>query len=218
MPTTCCSFGNAAAAHFSQAIAARDLDDYRRNGPGETTRLLVEGLTAAGAVHGSLLDVGTGVGALMFELLDAGFTRATAIDLSPAYVQSASQEAARRGRSQVVRFVQDDVVAVARHLPPETVVTLDRVICCYPDYVRLLRESLRLAERAVGISYPRDRWYVRVLNLFDNAKRRMKGSPFRTFIHNTAAVESQIVEAGFTRISRQSTWTWRVDVYGRGTR
>jgi SAM-dependent methyltransferase len=218
MPSCCCDPGHVAAGHFSDKIAARDLDAYRREGPGITTRLLLDGLRRAGAVSGSLLDVGAGIGALTFELLEAGVARATAVDPSPAYVSAAWQEAARRRCVQDVRFVERDFLAVARDIPPATIVTLDRVICCYPDYAGLLRESLKHAEGFLALSYPRDTWYVRAWNVIDNAKRRFKGSPFRTFIHTTASMEAVIAEGGLTRLSRRSTWTWCIDVYGREAR
>jgi hypothetical protein len=42
------------------------------------------------------------------------------------------------------------------------VVTLDRVVCCYPDAETLLRAAAQRARKLVAFTYPRDRWYVRV--------------------------------------------------------
>jgi len=133
----CCGdFVTAADEHFTEQIAARDLEGYRANGHGVTTRLLRDGLAAAGPIDGSLLDIGAGVGALTFELLDAGVTRAVAIEASPAYVAAASAEARRRGRSEAIQFVQGDFLALAVQIPSATIVILDRVVCCYPGVSR----------------------------------------------------------------------------------
>src|SRR6266545_1880271 len=97
----CCScgdYGAAANRQFTEQIAARDLESYQTKGPGPTTRLLRDGLMHAGLVDGVVLDIGAGMGALSFELLEAGAKGAIAVDASPAYIAAGSREASRRGR------------------------------------------------------------------------------------------------------------------------
>jgi len=207
--------GAAAQRQFSEKRATDDLAQYRAKGPGSTTRLLLAGLAKTGPQRGPLLDIGSGVGALTFELLDQGMTSAVGVDLSSAYVAAAAQEAARRGRSSSTRFVQGDFLDVVGELPPADVVMLDRVVCCYPDCERLLDESLRRADRHVGISYPRGVWYVRTWVGIQNVGRRLRGNPFRTFVHSPSVMESVIRRAGFSLINRGSTRTWCADIYGR---
>jgi magnesium-protoporphyrin O-methyltransferase len=173
------------------------------------------GIPKAGQPQGRLLDIGSGVGALTFELLEQGLTEAVGVDLSSAYVAAASAEAARRGRSDSVRFVHGDFVGTASEFLPADVVTLDRVVCCYPDCERLLGESLRHAARCVGLSYPRDLWYVRTWVGIQNVGRQLRGNPFRTFVHSASAMESLIQHAGFALVSRSCTRAWCADVYVR---
>lgn len=192
-----------------------DLARYRAKGAGSTARLLLAGLAKAGPVQGQLLDIGSGIGALTFELLDRGLTSAVGVDLSSAYVATALDEAARRGRSGTARFVHGDVLDVADQLPAADVVTMDRVICCYPEYERLLAESLRHADCYFAVSYPRDLWYVRTWVGIQNVGRQIARNPFRTFVHSAAAMESVIRRTGFVLLSRSCTRTWRADVYRR---
>ena len=215
MSCCCSSVGAAAERQFSEKRATKDLAQYRAKGPGSTTRLLLTGLAKAGPQRGPLLDIGSGVGALTFELLDQGMTSAVGVDLSAAYVAAAAQEAARRGRSYSTRFVQADFLDVVGQLPTADVVMLDRVVCCYPDYERLLDESLRRANRYVGISYPRDLWYVRTWVGIQNVGRQLRGNPFRTFVHSASVMENVIRRAGFALLSRSCTRTWCADVYVR---
>jgi magnesium-protoporphyrin O-methyltransferase len=212
---SCGDFGVAVERQFAEQIAVRDLESYRAKGPGATTRLLRDGLTQAGRVDGVLLDIGAGVGALTFELLNAGVTRAIAVDASPAYVRAASREAARRGKAEAIQFIRADFISVSAKIPPAAIVTLDRVVCCYPESLPLLAEGVRHAERLFGFSYPRDLWYVRIWNIALNAKRRLTGNPFRTYIHAATDMAQVIKEAGFNLVCRRVTWTWSVDVYAR---
>jgi SAM-dependent methyltransferase len=153
---TCCrsNIGAGVTKQFSEKRAAKDLAQYLAKGPGSTTHLLLEGLAKAGAQQGTLLDVGSGIGTLTFELLQIGLTSAVGIDLSSAYVATASNEASRRGWSGCTQFVQGDFVDLGRVLQSADIVALDRVVCCYPDCDGLLDESLRHADRYLALSYP----------------------------------------------------------------
>jgi magnesium-protoporphyrin O-methyltransferase len=215
MSSCCSSVGAAAERQFSDERATEDLAQYRSKGPGSTARLLLTGIARAGQLHGRLLDIGSGVGALTFELLDRGLTDAIGVDLSPAYVAAASGEAARRGRRGSVRFVHGDFVAIADQLPTVDIVTLDRVICCYPEYETLLDESVRHADRQLALSYPRDVWHVRVWVRLQNLARKLRRNPFRTFVHSASAMDHVIRRAGFELISRDCTRMWCADVYRR---
>jgi magnesium-protoporphyrin O-methyltransferase len=214
--TSCCStYDDIADAQFDERIARRDLIRYRENGPGSTTRLLRDLLTELSRARGTLLDVGSGVGALTFELLDRGMTRAVAVDASAAYMAAAAEEAARRDRADAVRFVQGDFLDLAADLPGATTVTLDRVICCYPLFESLLEESLRHADRCFAYSYPRDVWYVRVIVAADNLLRRIRGKAFRTFVHPSDRMSDVIRRFGFELAGSRRTLQWSADVYVR---
>jgi magnesium-protoporphyrin O-methyltransferase len=212
----CCStYGAVASAHFDEKIARRELTSYRKKGPGSTTRLLRDLLLETGAVQGTALDVGSGVGALTFELLEHGVERAIAVDASPANLAAAGEEATRRGRTGVVRFVLGDFLDHARHIPAATVVTLDRVVCCYPLYQPLIEEAMRHAERYFAFSYPRDVWYVHAAIAFENAMRRIRSNPFRAFVHSVERMTDVIRSADFKLVSRRHTRQWSAELYAR---
>jgi hypothetical protein len=160
-----------------------------------------------------VLDIGGGLGSLSLELLDAGFSRAVVVDASSAYLAAASEEATRRGRSAVTEFTHGDFLILADKLAPSSVVTLDRVVCCYPLYEPLLKQALQLARIAFAMSYPRDRWFVRAGIWFENAMRRRQGNPFRTFVHPPSEMVRIIQGAGFKLASRRRTLAWSCDVF-----
>jgi magnesium-protoporphyrin O-methyltransferase len=216
MPACCAPFEDAADQQFNRKKVAAELKRYRDKGPGPTTRLLEEGIAEAGHLAGTLLDVGSGFGSLTFRLLTRGIARAVAIDASSAYIETAREEADRLGETSRVRFVHADFVTAAPELPAATVVTLDRVVCCYPSYQPLLTAAIQHADRCLAFSYPRDVWYVRLGLFAENGKRWLSGNAFRTFVHPTRRMEELVRRAGFTLSTRRETWMWSVDVYTRG--
>ena len=102
---TCCSiFDETVDQQFTLKKAQQEIERYRQKGPGPTARLLLEGLAHAGVMDGTLVDIGAGVGALTFELLDRGITRAVIVEASAGYAKAASDESVqtrtdKRGRA-----------------------------------------------------------------------------------------------------------------------
>jgi magnesium-protoporphyrin O-methyltransferase len=132
-----------AERQFDPAIASRDLDRYHRKGPDATSRLLLETLGDQPRRADSVLDIGSGVGVLDFELLASGVQTATLIDASPASLDAAAREAEARDLADRLQFVTGDFTANP-HVSSADVVTMHRVVCCYPDYTSLLQACTRL--------------------------------------------------------------------------
>ena len=212
MVCSCSNFPETADRQFTVEKAAKELQAYRKGRLGPTTRLLRDSIVELGLSHGSLLDIGGGVGALTFELLDRGTTKALVVDASSAYAAAAREEVARTGRMDSATIVQGDLLALAGKLPVADLVTLDRVVCCYPAYEPMLHEVVRHALRGVALSYPRDRWFVRSGMWLENARRARK-SGFRTFVHPPAQMQQVIERAGFKLARRRTTLAWTVDVF-----
>src|SRR4051812_42814796 len=116
---------------FNKRFASRDARRYRSHGLTGSSRTLVE---LAGDVRdATVLDVGGGVGAIGLELLAAGASRATTVELSSAYEDSAAELATERGVANRVDRRVADVVEDAGELEPHDLVVMHRVVCCYPD-------------------------------------------------------------------------------------
>jgi magnesium-protoporphyrin O-methyltransferase len=180
-----------------------------------TTRLLLESLLAQRDHDRTLLDVGGGVGAIAHELLQAGFSRAVQVDASASYLAASEQEAGGRGHRDRITYRYGDFVDLAADVAPADVVTLDRVICCYPDVERLVTASVQKARHLYGLVFPRERYLTRAGVSVGNLLFRLRGSAFRAYVHPTAQVESIIERAGFRRSSVAHSVLWQVATYAR---
>jgi methyltransferase family protein len=216
-----CSQCQGIEGQFNQAMADKNLRRFRRRGPDKTTRILIDALRQACDAYGArvdvLLDIGAGVGAIHHELLDAQAERAVHIDASSAYLAAAREETERRGHGGRVTFISGDFVSIADRVAPADVVTLDRVICCYPDMARLVRLSAEKANRLYGAVYPRGTRWTRIGVGVINALQRLKRSEFRVFQHDPRAIDSVLRGAGLGLRSVQRTLGWEVVVYERRT-
>ena len=200
---------------FDRESADRELKEYHRKGAAKTTRLLVDALRAEGVQGTTLLDIGGGIGVIQYELIKAGASHATSVEASRAYVEAARQEASRQSLSERIRFHHGNFIDLAADIPPADVVTLDRVICCYPDMPALVGASAARALRLYGLVYPRDSWWVKLGVKIGNIFLRVQGNPFRGFVHPAEAVEAVLKRIGFERRFLVQTFIWKVAVYTR---
>src|SRR5438094_6060032 len=70
---------------FSEKSARSEAKRYRRKGLDRTSRRIADLLGERGVEGRTLLEVGGGIGAIQIELLKAGLTRATNVELTPTY-------------------------------------------------------------------------------------------------------------------------------------
>ncbi|HET7373495.1 MAG TPA: class I SAM-dependent methyltransferase, partial [Gemmatimonadaceae bacterium] len=173
----------------------------------------IDDLRAAGIAGASVLDIGGGVGAVHHTLLDSGAREAVHVDVSPDYIAAAQEEVGRRGHGDRVRFVRGDFVQVARELPNADVVTLDRVICCYPDMDLLVGNAALKTRRLFGAVYPRDVWWVRPVVRTINLVLRIRRTAFRVFVHSPAAIDGVLRRNGLELVTRHRTVVWEIVVY-----
>lgn len=212
---TCCNGPCAAAAHFNPKKADRDLRRYQRQGPDATTRMLLTELRRWPLQGLRLLDVGGGIGVIAVELNSAGLASVTLADVSAGYLEAARRHLASRGASRAAQFFLGDFAATADTLPDADIVTLDRVVCCYPEVEGLLRGAATRARRMVAFTYPLDVWYVRAAVVLENSWYRIRQDPFRAFVHSPERMASVLESAGFARAARCATLQWALDLYCR---
>jgi magnesium-protoporphyrin O-methyltransferase len=212
MPCNCCEITDKT---FGEDSAKADIKSYRKRGPAHQTKLILQAVRSLKIRNAELLDVGGGIGVIHHKLLQDVAEKATHVDASSAYLKVAKDEALRRGHSERVNFVHADFTDVAKDLPETDVVTLDRVVCCYPDFRGLLKAAAQHSRRAIALTYPREIWYLRigikVVNFFQNLGK----DPFRIFLHPIPEMDSLLRREGFERVSLRRLFVWEMALYQR---
>ncbi len=202
-------------AQFNDEEARRDLLAYRAEGPDATTGRLLDELVAEGVEGATLLDIGGGIGAIQLELLKAGVAHSTDVDASGPYLAVAQAEAEELGWKDRTAYLHGDFTVLADEVGPADIVTLDRVICCYPDARRLIGLSSAHARRLYGVVHPVDRWWTRLLATLGNLGYRLFRNPYRMHVHRQSLIDSLLRAAGLELSSAHAGWFWRTAVYRR---
>jgi magnesium-protoporphyrin O-methyltransferase len=210
MPCNCCQIENDT---FGEDQAKSDIREYRRRGPANQTKLILNAIRSLHLKDADLLDIGGGVGTIHHELLNEVAREATHVDASSAYLKEARAEATRRGHSEQVNFIHADFTDVASDLPKADIVTLDRVVCCYPDFRSLLKAAAEHSQRVLVLTYPRETWYMRfglrVINFFQSLRK----DPFRVFLHPIVEMDTLLKTQGFERVTLRRLFVWEMALY-----
>ena len=212
MPCNCFEITDNA---FSEAEAGAEIKNYRKRGPVKQTNLILEAIRSLRLKDVVLLDIGGGIGAIHHELLKDVAREAIHVDASSAYLKAAKEETAQRGNSERVKFIHADFTDVAYDLPQADVVTLDRVVCCYPDFRGLLKAAASRSRRALALTYPRETWYLRIGLHVINFFQRLMRDPFRVFLHPVDEMELLLKHEGFVKTSLRRVSVWEMALYQR---
>jgi magnesium-protoporphyrin O-methyltransferase len=169
-----------------------------------------------GLAEASVLEIGGGVGEIGIELVRAGAARAVNLELSPAYEHEALALAEEAGLADRVEWRVHDIAEEPGAVEPADVVVMHRVVCCYPDYERLLGVAARHAGRALVYSYPprnlASRMYIGAANLFLWLSR----SSLRTYTHPPAAMAATLERHGLGLAYERHAPIWQVAGHERG--
>jgi len=130
-------------------------------------------------------------------------------------LKEAKKESEKQGNSERVQFIHADFTDVAKDLPQADVVTLDRVVCCYPDFRSLLKNASEHSRKAIALTYPREVWYIRFGLGFINFFQRLRRDPFRVFIHPINEMDELLSKQGFRRSSMKRLFVWEMALYQR---
>jgi SAM-dependent methyltransferase len=215
-PSRFCCDEELAFIGYDGRDAEKDLAALRSRGPRPTTQELIDVIRGQGVAGTTVLDVGAGVGGIHLALLEAGAASAIDVDASREYIAAARTEAECRGLVDRVTYRYGDLVELAADMPPADVVTLDSVICCYPNLPALLAAVSSVGPRLVGLTYPRDVWWMRAYMRLYNLVHAIRRNPARYFEHRQSQVRSLMTSAGYSEVHDGGIAPWRVLLYARG--
>jgi hypothetical protein len=158
-----------------------------------------------------VLEIGGGVGEIHIELLKRGAGRATNLELSPAYDEEARKLLAEAGLEDRVQRLLHDIAIDPDAIEPADIVVLHRVVCCYPDYERLLGVAAAHAGQQLVFSHPPRNAISRCVIALQNLVLRVMRREFRTFAHSPSAMLAVLRERGLDPKVREQGVVWQVE-------
>ena len=191
---------------FARGLARR----YRRRGLSRPEQRIVDFCADQGLEGATVLEIGGGVGELQLELLRRGAAETTNLELVDSYDEQANVLAASAGVADRMHRRRLDIAVSPDEVEMADIVVLHRVVCCYPDYQRLLTAAADHARRVLVFSHPPRNALTRATAATQNAWFRLTGNSFRTFEHPPEAMLDVARSRGFDVTYRHARGVWQV--------
>jgi 2-polyprenyl-3-methyl-5-hydroxy-6-metoxy-1,4-benzoquinol methylase len=198
-------------ARFARHVAKR----YRRRGLDPAARRMVDFLAGDGVRGASVLEIGGGIGEIGVELLKRGADQVTTLELSTAYDGEARRLAEEAGVADRMHRKVTDIATSPDDVEPADLVVLHRVVCCYPDYARLLGAAADHCRNRLAFSHPPRNVISRLVLATQNATFAVLGREFRTFAHPPTAMVGVVVGQGMRAVMAHPGRIWQVEGLAR---
>jgi 2-polyprenyl-3-methyl-5-hydroxy-6-metoxy-1,4-benzoquinol methylase len=206
----CCDPGSGYQTTFGDRFARRIARRYQKHGLNKTQLKLVDFLAERGLEDASVLEIGGGLGEIQIELLRRGAAHVTNLEISEGYEARAAELLAETGLADRVDRRLLDIATAPHEVEAADVVVLHRVVCCYPDYERLLGAAGGHARQQLVFSHPPRNLLSRMVIGWDNLLRRLRRNDFRAFVHPPEAMLAVLKEQGLTPRLHHRGMVWEV--------
>jgi magnesium-protoporphyrin O-methyltransferase len=195
---------------FGRRFAGRMAKRYRRRGLDRTAGRMVHFIERRGLDGATVLEVGGGIGEIQLELLKRGAQHTINLELSQGYEREATELLRQAGLEDRAERRFHDIAVDPLAVGPVDIVVLHRVVCCYPDYERLLTAAADHARRLLVFSHPPRNPVSRTFVGAQNLAFRLMRREFRTFTHPPAAMLGVLEARGLRRTFAHRGVPWQV--------
>jgi len=198
---------------FDKKAAAKEYRRYLKKGPSKITAKIIQQLEGQNMEHKSLIDVGGGIGALQWWFLQQGGMQTTDIDASSGYLKQAQIHASENGWQDKTHFVMGDCTDLYDQIDSPDYITLDKVVCCYPNYKEILESTCEKSNSHVSLSYPVDGIISKAIRGLVAIFLIFKQNPFRPYIHSVKEIRNVFAQKGYQRIAHDFVFPMHVETY-----
>lgn len=168
----------------------------------------------------SVLEIGCGIGGLLFKMLDLGAKECLGVDISDNMITSAKEIAKSLGYQDKTIFIQNDFnleIGDGIFDRDFDIVIADRVLCCSPRPIDVLEKILKYNPKYIVISQPRKNLLYRFIL---QARIKIRQRKLKVKRHEIAIPYVGIAEydkicsqSGLRRVLQKYRFSWEVVVY-----
>ncbi|MCK5206618.1 MAG: hypothetical protein KAQ79_01310, partial [Cyclobacteriaceae bacterium] len=148
-----------------------------------------------------------------WSFLEKGGKNTLDVDASNGYLEVAKSYAENNDYKDKVRFLYGDLVDKAGEIKAHDFVTLDKVVCCYPDYKSLLGIALEKCNETIALTFPLGGPISKIIALFENMYLYLKKYPFQSYVHSPHDIEKFIHSRGFKTVHKRISFPWHIQLY-----
>ena len=155
----------------------------------------------------TVIDVGSGAGGLMINLLEEGFECVIGVELSSKLSNEARNRIKAMGLTDRSKIIEGSFLSLKEK--SSDAISLHASMCCHPDSEAMLTKSVSLTPKVITLTIPRDRI------LFRSGLRLIKIFQLIKFfhIHRIKDVDSKLLSSNYVISDVKNTFIWTTRTY-----
>ena len=110
-----------------------------------------------------------------------------------------------------------DFAEATGEVPTADIVIMNRVICCYPDMPKLAGTAADHTREVLVVSFPKERWWTRVVISVADLALRAARQQFQVFLHPPDKIFATAERHGLKTVANQTSFFWEVASLRRTT-
>lgn len=198
---------------FDKKTADKKYKTYLKKGPSRVTAKIISQLKEHQVEGKSMVDIGGGIGALQWWFLENGGNSTIDIDASSGYLKQAKDHAKTKGWEANADFLLGDCIDLYPQIKDVDFITLDKVVCCYPNYKEILEATCDKATKTISLSFPMDGIVSEMIRNLGDVLMSFRDNPFRPFIHSVKDIRTVFEQKGYKRVAHNLAFPWHVETY-----
>jgi magnesium-protoporphyrin O-methyltransferase len=199
---------------FDLKTAQKQYRKYIKKGPGRVTQKIIDQLSNF-SIHQEdvLIDVGGGIGALQWWFLSQNGKNTVGVDASSGYQKIANKHALDLNLSDRSTQLFGDFACLELSALKGNYVTLDKVICCYPDFKSVLQKAVNTHPEVISLSYPLHGYLASIIRGFGVLFMKILGTSFKPYVHNGKHVQLLLIDLGYQLKYQDILFPWRIQTF-----
>jgi 2-polyprenyl-3-methyl-5-hydroxy-6-metoxy-1,4-benzoquinol methylase len=198
---------------FNKKTAAKEYRTYLKKGPSRVTARIIKQLESHDVTGKTMVDVGGGIGALQWWFLQNGGTQTIDIDASTGYLNQAENHAIENDWGDKTQFLAGDCTDVYDQIENADYITLDKVVCCYPNFKEILESTCDKSSSHVSLSYPMGGVIAQAIASLGGLYFKLKNNSYRPFVHPVNEIRGVFAAKGYQRVVHSRAFPWHIETY-----
>jgi len=198
---------------FDRKTAEKQYKEYLKKGPSRVSAKIIEQLKPFEPKGKSMIDIGGGIGTLQWWFLENGGNKTIGIDASSGYLEKAKKHAKEKGWLDRTEFLMGDCTDVYPNIASADFITLDKVICCYPNYIDIIESTCKKQPKYISLSYPMDGVISDGVRALGALALMLTKNSYRPFVHKVKDVRNLFKTNGYKRVAYNLAFPWHIETY-----
>lgn len=103
-----------------------------------------------------------------------------------------------------------DFAEATREVEAADIVIMNRVLCCYPDMPKLAGAAADHTGEVLLVSFPKERWWTRVVIRLGDLALRVGRRQFQIFLHSPEKIIATVERHGLKNSLQRDQFFWQV--------